>query len=90
MNENRIHCKHECRNTCAMLVEILRRESTLMQMYDQIASDCDDPEMNRLVNELKERRGTVVEHIVGKLNQLRAQGEILDGIMNSYDPERGD
>ena len=70
-----------------MLVEILRRESALMQLYDQISTDCDDPETRRLVLDLKERRGTVVEQIVGKLNQLRAQGEILDGIMDSYSPE---
>jgi hypothetical protein len=70
-----------------MFVEILRRESALMQLYDQIAADCDDPETRRLVNDLKERRGTVVEQIVCKLNQLRAQGEILDGIMDSYSPE---
>ena len=90
MNENRTFCRHECRNTCAMLVEILRRESALMQMYDQIAADCDDPEMNALVTELKERRGTVVEPIIAKLNQLRAQGEILDGIMESYESDEAE
>jgi Mg2+ and Co2+ transporter CorA len=74
-----------------MLVEILRRETALMQLYEQIATDCDDPETNSLVNELKEKRGAIVEHIVSKLNQLRAQGEILDGIMDSYesDPAEG-
>jgi len=87
MNTPRTHCKHECRNTCAMLVEILRRETSLMQMYDQIAADCDDPETQQLVAELKERRGGIVEHIVAKLNQLRAQGEILDGIMDSYESD---
>lgn len=85
MTTQRSHCKHECRNTCAMLVEILRRETALMQMYDQIAVDCDDPETQQLVAELKERRGGIAEQIVAKLNQLRAQGEILDGIMDSYE-----
>ncbi len=87
MNDNRPYCKHECRSTCAMLVEILRRETSLMQMYDQVAADCDDPETNLLVSELKERRGAIVDQIVGKLNQLRAQGEILDGIMDSYESD---
>ena len=87
MNENRTYCMHECRSTCAMLVEILRRETALMQLYEQVATDCDDPETNLLVTELKEKRGAIVEHIIGKLNQLRAQGEILDGIMDSYESD---
>jgi hypothetical protein len=73
-----------------MLVEILRRETALMQLYEQVAVECDDPETNTLVAELKERRGVIVEHIVGKLNQLRAQGEILDGIMDSYETDPAD
>jgi hypothetical protein len=70
-----------------MLVEILRRESALMKMYEQVIAECDDPETQELVNDLKERRGTIVEQIVAKLNRLRAQGEILDGIMGSYDTD---
>lgn len=87
MNEKSMMCKHECRNTCAMLVEILRRESGLMQLYDQVLSECDDPETRELIEDLKARRGTIVEQIVAKLNRLRAQGEILDGIMGSYDSD---
>ena len=87
MNEKSMLCSHECRNTCAMLVEILRRESALMQLYDQVIAECDEPETRELVNDLKERRGAIVEQIVAKLNRLRAQGEILDGIMGSYDTD---
>lgn len=87
MNEKPMFCGHECRNTCAMLVEILRRESALMQLYDQVIAECDEPETRELVNDLKERRGAIVEQIVAKLNRLRAQGEILDGIMGSYDTD---
>ncbi|MGE5313276.1 MAG: hypothetical protein ACM3Q4_01120 [Acidobacteriota bacterium] len=87
MNEQSMFCRHECRHTCAMLVEILRRESSLMQLYEQVIAECDDPETHTLVNALKERRGTIVEEIVAKLNRLRAQGEILDGIIGSYDSD---
>ncbi|HLP16345.1 MAG TPA: hypothetical protein VK470_08820 [Bacteroidota bacterium] len=87
MNNNSGNCAHNCRNTCATLVEILRRESALMQLYDQVIGACDDPETRELVSDLKERRGAIIDQIVAKLNRLRAQGEILDGIMGSYDTD---
>lgn len=68
-----------------MLVEALRRETALIQYYEQLLAECDYPDVNKFVNELAEERRAAISQIVDKLNQIQARASTLDGIMSSFD-----
>ncbi|HEY4611704.1 MAG TPA: hypothetical protein VII11_01840 [Bacteroidota bacterium] len=85
MDENDIRCAHACRNTCAMLNEALRRETAVLRFYEQLVLECDYPDIRSFVEELVEQRSRAVLRIVAKLNELRARGQALDGVIASFD-----
>lgn len=85
MNENSVRCAHACRNTCAMLSEALREESEMVTFYERLGHECNYPDVNEMLQELIGQRSRSVLMINQKLNELRARGEILDGVISSYD-----
>ena len=85
MNENSVRCAHACRNTCAMLAEALREESEMVTFYERLRQECIYPDVQLMLQELIEQRSRSVLMINQKLNELRARGEILDGVISSYD-----
>lgn len=85
MNENNVRCAHACRSTCAMLSEALREESEMVRFYERLGQECDYPDVRNMVQELIEQRSRSALMINQKLNELRARGEIIDGVISSYD-----
>ncbi|HCA79953.1 MAG TPA: hypothetical protein DEP53_09490 [Bacteroidetes bacterium] len=84
MDEKSVRCAHACRNTCAMLSEALREESEMVLFYERLRQECNYPDVHLMLQELIEQRSRSVLMINQKLNELRARGEILDGVISSY------
>ncbi len=78
-------CTHACRDTCAMLNEALLQETALLKFYEQIILQCDYPDVRAFIHDLSEQHSRSILRIVAKLNELRARGQVLDGIISSYD-----
>ncbi len=83
-NEN-VECGHRCRNTCAMLQEGLKRETSQIAYYEKMIHDCDDPETKKFAMELAEQHRQVAARIDEKLNIIRTRAGILDEIIDSYE-----
>lgn len=79
------HCEHACRTTCAMLNTILREETELIKLYETALSECDYPDVQGFVREMMEAKSGAILEILQKLNELRARGEIGDGVMASFE-----
>ena len=79
------HCEHACRTTCAMLNTILREETELMKLYETALTDCDYPDVRSFVQEMMESKSGSILSILQKLNELRARGEVGDGVMASFE-----
>lgn len=60
MTDHELECAHDCRNTCALLNEALRRETALLQFYEQIVLQCDYPDVHAFVRELAEQRSNSI------------------------------
>jgi hypothetical protein len=56
----------------------------MVRFYEQVMKDCDYPDVNSFVRDLLEERSRTVIRIMQKLNELRARGQILDGVISSY------
>jgi hypothetical protein len=84
MTTQNVECSHACRNTCGQLNEALREETAMVRFYEQVMKDCDYPDVNSFVRELLEERSRTVIRIMQKLNELRARGQILDGVISSF------
>ena len=77
-------CSHACRNTCGQLNEAIREESAMVKFYEKMMTECDYPDVQAFVREMLEERSRTVIRIMQKLNELRARGQILDGVISSY------
>lgn len=86
MINHKLECAHACRNSCAMLNEALRRETALLQFYEQIILQCDYPDVHAFIRDLAEQRSHSLLRIVGKLNELQARSQAMDGVMSSFEP----
>jgi len=84
--EKTIECTHACRNTCGLLNEAIREESDMVKLYEKMMSECDYPDVQAFVREVLEERSRTVIRMMQKLNELRARGQILDGVISSYNP----
>ena len=80
-------CSHDYRITCSMLTESLRKEAEMIQFYETLMTECDYPEVNSFVRELLEEKSSIVLHINQKLNEIRARGQISEGIISSFEPD---
>lgn len=79
-------CVHNCRNACALLNDAMKRESEMVKFYDQILAECDYPDIHGFVRELSEERSKAILRIVQKVNEMQSRGQILDGVISSFDP----
>jgi len=87
MNLDEIRCAHTCRNACQMLNDALRLERELLQYHERILKECDYPDVKDFVQEMVVEKSASILRILQKLNELRARGQILDGVISSYNPE---
>lgn len=85
MDVSSFHCEHACRNTCAMLSQIMREETELAKLYETLQSECDYPDVQNFVREMLEAKSSAILRILQKLNEMRARGEIGNGVMASFD-----
>jgi len=86
MSKESVDCSHACRNTCGLLDNAIREETAMVRFYEGMMQECDYPDVREFVRELLEERSRTVIRIMQKLNELRARGQILDGVMSSYNP----
>jgi Zn ribbon nucleic-acid-binding protein len=87
MEQNSIGCNHDCRITCRMLTEAMRREAEMIHFYEKLMTECDYPDVNSFVRGLLEEESRIVLHINQKLNEIRAHGQVSKGIISSFEPD---
>jgi hypothetical protein len=68
-----------------MLVDALRDEKKLIAYYESILTQCNDPAIKHFVSEIIATHGLLVGRIIEQLNVIRANSEVLDDIMTSFD-----
>ena len=82
-----LKCDHDCRITCKMLAESMRKEAEMIHFYETIMVECDYPAVNAFVRELLEEKSRIVLHINQKLNEIRACGQVSSGMSSECHPE---
>ena len=80
-------CNHDCRITCRMLTEAMRKEAEMIHFYETIMTECDYPDVNSFVRELLEEKSRIVLRINQKLNEIRACGQVSNGVISGCNPE---
>ena len=80
-------CNHDCRITCKMLTEAMRKEAEMIQFYETLMTECDYPAVNSFVRGLLEEKSRIVLHINQKLNEIRACGQVSNGVISDCSPE---
>ncbi len=86
MNLDNLHCEHQCRNTCAMLSAALAEETMVVRFYQQVLTQCDEPDVYKFVHTLAEERSASVIRIMQKLNEIKARSQVMDGVQSSFQP----
>jgi rubrerythrin len=82
-----VECSHDCRVTCRMLTEAMRQEKDMIHFYEELAAKCDYPDVQAFVRELLEEKSRIVLKINQKLNEIRARGQVSDGVISSFEPD---
>jgi len=80
-------CNHDCRITCKMLTEAMRKEAEMIHFYETIMTECDYPEVTSFVRKLLEEKSRIVLYINQKLNEIRACGQVSNGVISDCNPE---
>jgi hypothetical protein len=80
-------CNHDCRITCNMLTEAMRKEAEMIHFYESIMTECDYPEVNSFLRKLLEEKSRMVLYINQKLNEIRACGQVSNGVISDCNPE---
>ena len=80
-------CNHDCRITCKMLTEAMRKEAEMIHFYESIMTECDYPEVNSFLRKLLEEKSRIVLYINQKLNEIRACGQVSNGVISDCNPE---
>ena len=84
MIEKDVVCMHNCKNTCALLNEALRKETAVSKFYESILDQCNIPDVSNFVAEQIEEKRKSILRIVQKLNEIHARSQIIDGISSSF------
>jgi hypothetical protein len=84
MAEKQINCQHTCKNTCAMLNEALRKETSIIMFYKSTLEECNIPEVVNFINDLVEEKSKIILQIVQKLNEIHVRSQIIDGVASSF------
>lgn len=87
MEHKGVECSHACRDTCALLTEAMREETDMTRTYEEMMHVCNYADVHDFIRELLEEKSQTVLRINQKLNELRARGQILDGVISSFDPK---
>jgi Zn ribbon nucleic-acid-binding protein len=80
-------CNHDCRITCKMLTEAMRKEAEMVNFYETIMTECDYPVVHSFVRELLQEKSRIVLHINQKLNEIRACGQVSNGVISECNTE---
>ena len=83
---NDINCAHACRNTCVMLKEAVRKEAELAHFYERLIGECDYPDVHAFLIDCSDKHRSLVDRLIGKLNEMNARSQALDGVISSFDP----
>ena len=86
MNIDNLQCEHQCRNTCAMLTAALAEETMVVRFYQQVLTQCDEPDVHNFVRTLLEERSASVIRIMQKLNEIKARSQVMDGVQSTFQP----
>jgi len=86
MNISDINCAHACKNSCSMLKKAMEREAEMSRFYEELTTVCDYPDINSFLMDFSNRHRKMIEDISQKLSQMEARGQVLDGIISSFDP----
>jgi len=86
MNTKDINCAHACKNSCAMLKKGIDLESELTGFYEELSTVCDYPDVQSFLSDFVVRHRKMIGDMREKLNQMEARGQVLDGIISSFDP----
>ena len=84
MKDKQVNCQHTCRNTCAMLNEALRKETSLVMFYKSTLEECNIPEVKNFINDLVEEKSKIILQIIQKLNEIHLRSQIMDGVVSSF------
>jgi Zn ribbon nucleic-acid-binding protein len=87
METNQVKCDHDCRITCSMLIESMRKEADMIRFYESLMAECDYPDVNSFVRELLEEKSRIVLRMNQKLNEIRVRGQVSKGIISSFEPD---
>jgi hypothetical protein len=79
------HCVHACRNTCAMLKELLRKENDILSFYEGMYAECNYPGVQSFVYQMIEEKKKNLLLIATKLQDIQSNSRIYDGIIDSFD-----
>jgi len=82
-----VDCAHDCRVTCRMLTESMREETEMVHLYEKYLNECDYPDVHAFIRELLEEKSRIVLRINQKLNEIRARGQVSDGVISSFEPD---
>lgn len=69
-------CDHTCPRDCHTLNELLLRETSMLQSYEQLLTECDFPEIRRFV----------LEMIEVKRRSIRNLEQRINAVYGSFDP----
>jgi len=84
MKTQSISCGKNCRNTCSMLNEALRKETVSVQFYEEVLDQCNSPEIRNLIVEMIDQRRAEILSIIQKLNEIHARSQSIDGVISSF------
>ena len=89
MKENVVNCQRTCRNTCAMLNEALRKETSIVMFYKETIEECNLPEVKNFLSDLVDDKSKLILQIIQKLNEIHVRSNVLDGITSSFNNTDG-
>jgi hypothetical protein len=89
MKENVVNCQHTCRNTCAMLNEALRKETSIVMFYKETIDECNLPEVKSFLSDLVDEKSKIILQIIQKLNEIHMRSKVLDSIASSFNNTDG-
>jgi len=87
MGENNVNCEHACKITCEALIQALKKESSILEIYNSVIDDCSLPEVRDLLSELITEKKKVIRKLIEKLDELQEKSHIIDDIAESYNKE---
>ena len=69
-----------------MLTAALAEETTVVRFYQQVLTQCDEPDVHKFVRSLLEERSASAIRIMQKLNEIKARSQVMDGVQSSFQP----